>query len=80
MYFDLDAFSHFIWGCEKPVLVLTDNKSLTFFFETKEIHPSLWNFLDRVLAYNITLANVPGRPNAAADFLSGMETEPGATL
>ena len=41
---------------------------------------ALWNFLDRVLAYNITLAHVPGRANAAADFLSRMETEPGATL
>ena len=80
MYFALDAFSHFIWGFEKPVLVLTDNRSLTSFFETKEIHPSLWNFLDRVLAYNITLAHVPGHANAASDFLSRMETEPGATL
>ena len=60
--------------------MLTDNKNLTSFFETKEIRPSLWNFLDRVLAYNITLAHVPGRANAAADFLSRMETEPGATL
>ena len=60
--------------------MLTDYKSLTCFFETKEIHASLWNMLDGVLAYNINLAHVPGRANAAEDSLSRTETEPGATL
>ena len=32
LYFALENFSHFIWGAEKPVIILTDNKSLTFFF------------------------------------------------
>ena len=27
LYFAQDHFSHFIWGTEKPVIVLTDNKS-----------------------------------------------------
>ena len=35
LYFALDHFSHFIWGTEKPVIVLTDNKSLVQFFSTK---------------------------------------------
>ena len=32
LYFALEHFSHFIWSAEKPVMVLTDNKSLTSFF------------------------------------------------
>ena len=47
-YFALGAFSHYIWGADKSVLVLTDNKSLTQFFQAKTIQPSLWNFLDRI--------------------------------
>ena len=35
LYFALETFSYFIWGCEKPVLILTDNKSLTRFFQAK---------------------------------------------
>ena len=58
LYFALANFSHFIWGAEKPVIVLTDNKSLTCFFQSKSLHPSLWNFMDRVVAYNIVLAHM----------------------
>ena len=35
LYFALEYFSHFIWGAEKPVIVLTDNESLTSFFSIK---------------------------------------------
>ena len=41
LYFALETFSHFIWGSEKPVLILTDNKSLTRFFQAKTIPPAL---------------------------------------
>ena len=41
LYFALDHFAHFIWGATKPVLVLTDDRSLTQFFQSKSIHPSL---------------------------------------
>ena len=80
LYFALEHFSHFIWGAEKPVIVLTDNKSLTSFFQSKSLHPSLWNFMDRVIAYNIVLAHIPGKANAAADFLSRMQTDPNESL
>ena len=80
LYFALDHFAHFIWGATKPVLVLTDNKSLTQFFQSKSIHPSLWNCLDRVLSFNILLAHIPGKANSAADFLSRMQTDPNLTL
>ena len=46
LYFAYDHFAHFIWGATKPVLVLTDSRSLTQFFQSKSIHPSLWNCLD----------------------------------
>ena len=80
LYFALDHFSHFIWGAAKPVLVLTDNRSLTQFFQSKTIHPSLWNCLDRVLSFNICLAHIPGKANSAADFLSRMQTDPSLSI
>ena len=80
LYFALEHFSHFIWGAEKPVIVLTDNKSLTNFFQSKSLHPSLWKFMDREIAYNIVLANIPGKANAAADFISRMQTDPNESL
>ena len=70
LYFALETFSHFIWESEKTVLILTDNKSLTRFFQAKTIPPSLWNYIDRVTAFNIVVAHIPGKANAAADFLS----------
>ena len=80
LYFALEHFAHFIWGATKLVLVLTDNRSLTQFFQSKSIHPSLWNCLDRVLSFNILLAHIPGKANSAADFLSRMQTDPNLTL
>ena len=80
LYFALDHFSHFIWGTEKPVLVLTDNKSLTKFFQSKAIPPSLWNFLDRTLSFNLVIAHIPGRANYAADFLSRVQIDPSQTI
>ena len=32
--------------------------------------------MDRVIAYNIVLAHIPGKAKAAADFLSRMQTDP----
>ena len=80
LYFALDHFAHFIWGATKLVLLSTDNRSLTKSFQSKSIHPSLWNCLDRVLNFNILLAHIPGKANSAADFLSRMQTDPKLTL
>ena len=73
LYYALDYFSHYIWGSSKQVIIVTDNKSLTQFFQSKLIPPSLWNCLDRILPFNIVIAHIPGRANYAADFLSRME-------
>ena len=78
--FAVDHVAHFIWGATKPVLVLTDNRTLTQLFQSKSIHPSLWNCLDRVLFFNILLAHISGEANSAADFLSRMQTDPNLTL
>ena len=79
-YFALDHSAHFKWGATKPVLVLTNNRSMTQFFPSKSIHPSPWNCLDRVLSFNILLAHIPGKANSAAGFLSRMQTDPNLTL
>ena len=68
-------YSHFIWGAEKPVIVLTDNKSLTCFPSQNHcIHHYGTSWI--VIAYNVVLAHIPGRANAAADFLLRMQTDP----
>ena len=56
LYYALDYFSHYIWGSSKQVIILIDNKGLTQFFQSKVIPPSLWNCLDRILAFNIVIA------------------------
>ena len=53
VHFALDTFANFIWGCKKPVLILTDNRSVTRFFQTKIIPPTHWNALDHVLSFDI---------------------------
>ena len=44
LYFALEYFSHFIWGAEKPVIILTDNRSLTSFFSIKVTSSSIVEF------------------------------------
>ena len=62
------------------MLVLTDNRSLTQFFQSKSIHPSLSICLDRVLSFNNLLAHIPGKANSAADFFSRMQMDHNLTL
>ena len=73
--FALHHFAHFIWGATK-----TDNRFRTNFFQSKSIHPSLWNCLDRVLSLEILLAHIPGKTNSAANFLPRMQMNPNLTL
>ena len=73
MHFAFDEFGHLLWGAKKPIIVITDNKALTRFFQVKHIPPSLWNFCDQTLQFNFILAHVPGVENPAADYLSRLE-------
>ena len=66
-------FAHILWEATKPTIVLTDNKSVTRFFQTKAIPPAPWNASDYVLQFNFKIAHTAGSVNTAADFLSRLE-------
>ena len=73
IYMAFLEFAHILWEATKPTIVLTDNKSVTRFFQTKEIPPALWNACDYVLQFNFKIAHIAGSVNTAADFLSRLE-------
>ena len=76
IYYAFKEFGHIFWGTPKPVIILTDNKSVTRFFQTKIKPPPLWNACDFVIQFNFTIAHIPGKNNTAADYLSRMEMDP----
>ena len=41
LFFAFKEFGHIFWGTPKPVIIPTDNKSVTRFFQTKIIPPTL---------------------------------------
>ena len=69
-------FGHKLWGAVKPVIIMTDRKSVTRLFQTKMIPPPLWKACDFVLQFNFIIAHIPGKMNTAADLLSGLEMDP----
>ena len=58
------------------MIILTDNKSVTRFFQIKIIPPTLWNACDYVIQFNVSIAHIPGKNNTAADYLSRLEISP----
>ena len=76
IYFAFVEFGHLMWGSTFPVIVFTDNRSVTRFFHAKLIPPALWNACDYVLQNNFVIAHVAGSMNTAADFLSSTEVNP----
>ena len=76
IFFAFKEFGHIFWGTPKPVIILTDNKSVTRFFQNKIIPPTLWNACDYVIQFNFTIAHIPGKNNTAADYLSRLEICP----
>ena len=73
IYMEFLEFAHILWEATKPTIVLTDNMSVTRFFQTKAILPALWNACDYVLQFNFKVAHMAGSVNTAADFLSRLE-------
>ena len=73
IYMAFLEFAHILWETPKPTIVLKVNKSVTRFFQTKAIPPSLWNACDYVLQFNFKIALIAGSANTAADFLSRLE-------
>ena len=76
IYMAFKEFGHMFWGATKPVIIMTDSKSVIRFFQTKMIPPPLWKACDFVLQFNFTIAHIPGKMNTAADFLSQLEMDP----
>ena len=76
IYMAFKEIGHIFCGATKPVIIMTDSKSVTRFFQTKMIPPPLWNACDFVLQCNFTIAHIPGKKNTAADFLSQLEIDP----
>ena len=68
IYMAFKESGHTFWGATKPVIIRTDSKSVSRFFQTKMIPPPLWNACDFVLQFNFTIAHNPGKMNTAADF------------
>ena len=66
----------YLLGCAESVIILTDNKAVTRFFQTKIIPPALWNACDYVIYFNFVIAHIPGAQNTAADYLSRLEADP----
>ena len=75
-YFAFVKFGHLMWGSTFPVIVFTDNRSVTRFFQTKMIPPALWNACDYVLQNNFVIAHVAGSMITAAGVLSRTEVDP----
>ena len=73
IYMAFLEFAHVLWETTKPTIVLTDNKSVTRFFQTKANPPSLWNACDYVLQFNFKIAHLAGSVNTAAGLLSPLE-------
>ena len=76
IFFAFKEFGHIFWGTPTPVIILTDNKSVTRFFQTKISPPTLWNACDYVNQFSFTIAHIPGKNNTAADYLSRLEICP----
>ena len=73
IYIAFIEFAHILWEATKTTIILTDNKSVTRFFQTQAIPPALWNACDYVLQFSFKIAHIAGSVNTAADFLSKLE-------
>ena len=69
-------YSDILWETTLPTLVLTDNRSVTQFFQTKTTPPALWKACDYILQFKFRIMHVAGSQSTAADFLSRLELTP----
>ena len=76
IFFAFKQFGKILWGNSKPIIIITDNKSVTRFFQTKIKPPALWTACDYVIQFNFVIAHIPGKNNTAADYLSRMKMDP----
>ena len=76
IYHAILEYSHILWETTLSTLVMTDNWSITRYFQTKAIPPTLWNACDYVPQFNFHIMHVAGTQNAATDFLSRIDLNP----
>ena len=75
--FAFEAFEHYFWGVtSNPIIVLTDNKSVSRFFQAKKLPTNIWNAVDYVFSLRFLLGHIPGKANAAAEYLSRIHVNP----
>ena len=66
--------AHNLWEATKPTIVLTDNKSVTRFFQTKAIQLAFWDACDYVLQFNFKIAHIAGSVNTAFSLQIGIQS------
>ena len=66
-------FAHILREAAKPTIASTDNKSVTRFFQTKSISPSLWCACNFVFQFNFKIVHIAGSLKTAADIFSLFE-------
>ena len=76
VHFASDELAHKFWGVKKPTIVMTDNKALFRFFQSKRFPPKLWNLCDQTLQIDYVLAHLSGVENPAADYLYRLDINP----
>ena len=72
-FMEVLEFAHILWQATKPTIVLTGNKSVTRFFQTKTFPLALWSASNYVLQFNFKIAQIAGSVNTAAHFLLRLE-------
>ena len=75
IYMAILVFAHFLREATNPTIVLTDNKSVTLFFQTKIFLPALWHACDYMLQLKKKKARNAGSVNTVTDFPSRMEVK-----
>ena len=76
IYFAFKEFGHIFWGAPKLVIIVTDNKAVTQFLQTKIKPPALWIACEYVIQFIFVKAHIPRAQNTAADYLSRLESDP----
>ena len=80
IFYAFKEFGYLFWGTPKPINILTDNKSVTRFFQTTIIPQPLWNAFYYMIQFSYTIAHISGKNNTAADYLSRVELDPNKKL
>ena len=79
-YFASGRVSYLMKDATKLVQTLADNQNPTQTLQSNGIHPSLWNFQDRVLFSNILLAASSCNANSESDFLQQEQLDPNLSV